>query len=329
MFRTQDIIEEKVMRTRTVVGIVVGFHLVIAGAVVLVPGCQTGPQVVPTRIGDGMPPRERGTTRPVVRRAVRLRGAALASHRPAPASRMSIYTVKAGEVLSVIAGNHGLTTKELADLNDLADPNKLVIGQELLLSAGAKLRTRARPKARRSVSRRTTRPSVVAPAGMAIYQVRKKDCLSKIAVKHGMTLKALRNANELTGDRIDVGQKLIVAIRGEVDWAPDPPANTESGPEPEPEPDVAPDPVPAPPPELPDRVIDDVSSDARASADVAPLPIPAHVDESFGIHEVRVGETLDDIAGMYAVSVVRLMAANNLKNKRVSPGTPLKIPQNN
>lgn len=44
------------------------------------------------------------------------------------------YIVKEGECLSLIAQRHGVTTKYLVEINNLADANSLAIGQKLLLS---------------------------------------------------------------------------------------------------------------------------------------------------------------------------------------------------
>jgi LysM repeat protein len=44
-----------------------------------------------------------------------------------------IYTVKAGDSLSVIAAQFGVTVKALTDANNLVDPNRLSIGQKLTI----------------------------------------------------------------------------------------------------------------------------------------------------------------------------------------------------
>jgi LysM repeat protein len=41
-----------------------------------------------------------------------------------------------------------------------------------------------------------------------VYVVKRGDTLSRIARAHGTTVKALKAANGLEGDRIDAGQKL-------------------------------------------------------------------------------------------------------------------------
>jgi LysM repeat protein len=47
------------------------------------------------------------------------------------------YTVKAGDTLSQIAANNKVNTADLAKWNNIADPNKIGVGQKLTLSAPA------------------------------------------------------------------------------------------------------------------------------------------------------------------------------------------------
>ena len=58
------------------------------------------------------------------------------------------------------------------------------------------------------------------------------DTLSKIAKKHGTTAKAVRAANALTSDKINVGQKLKIPSKGAAAETADPAAKTLTVPEP-------------------------------------------------------------------------------------------------
>ena len=55
----------------------------------------------------------------------------------------------------------------------------------------------------------------VADAGGETYTVKNKDTLSKIAKNHGISLKALKAANNLNTDHIKVGQKLKIPAKSE------------------------------------------------------------------------------------------------------------------
>ena len=43
------------------------------------------------------------------------------------------YTVQKGDTLGKIAASHGLSYQELADYNGIADPNKIDVGQKILI----------------------------------------------------------------------------------------------------------------------------------------------------------------------------------------------------
>lgn len=47
-------------------------------------------------------------------------------------------------------------------------------------------------------------------SGAAVYLVKSGDTLSRIAKIHGTTVKAIRQANNLTSDRLSIGQKLLI-----------------------------------------------------------------------------------------------------------------------
>jgi LysM repeat protein len=142
---------------------------------------------------------------------------------PAPAG-LSEYTVKKGDYFEKIAKAHGLRTKDIVAANPGVDSTRLKVGQKLLLPA---------PSA----------PPAPAPAGDAggetVHVVKSGDTLTKIAKQHGVSLKALRAANNLKTDQIKVGQKIKVPAAAPAPAAP-PPA---------PEPVYVP--VPAPPQPVP------------------------------------------------------------------------------
>src|SRR5436190_512494 len=68
--------------------------------------------------------------------------------------------------------------------------------------------------------------TVVSTASDKVYSVKSGDTLNRIAVTHGVSLKALRAENGLKTDRITVGQKLRIPSKGAsgVDSAPATPA---------------------------------------------------------------------------------------------------------
>ncbi len=110
--------------------------------------------------------------------------------RTAPVSEATVYVVKAGDTLSRIAGNHGMSTKQLRELNGLQG-DRLSIGQRLKIK-----KTAGSP------------PKTKAAVTDGSYTVRKGDTLSTIAKANGVTVASLKSLNGLKDNAIRVGQKL-------------------------------------------------------------------------------------------------------------------------
>lgn len=278
------------MKTPSIVGVVIGLHILVIGFVILVPGCGKSTQVYRPEPTTLLPPR-RVAVGPAAMSPV-------GSVNPVPTGELKTYVVKKGDMLSRIAQNSGVRVRDILAVNDLADPDVLFIGQKLLLPSMSGPVSAGRPPAKRP---RNIKP----PAGGELYIVKRGDCLSKIAVRHGMTVKELRDVNELTTDMIRVGQKMIVSKRrsdgGESnldDLLDDPSEPVETGGDLE---------LPSPEPDASDSAGDPVTD--------------------FYSHEVQEGETLEKVAQLYLVSQARLMAVNNLSSAKIRVGMTLKIPQ--
>lgn len=112
---------------------------------------------------------------------------------PANSEEAKLHTVKKGEMLSTIAVRHGLTAKELAAANGIALNSTLRIGQVLKIPA-------AKPKA----------ASAQPAAEGEIYVVQKGDILGNIARKFKVSVKQIKEANNLKNDNIRIGQKLVI-----------------------------------------------------------------------------------------------------------------------
>lgn len=141
---------------------------------------------------------------------------------PPPYGVGTEYVVAKGDSFYSIGKKLGVSMKAIAAANPGVDSAKLKIGQKLQVPAGAA------PAA-----------GSVAPAveGGVVseqsYTVKSGDNLTKIASKHGITVKALRSANNLKTDRIKVGDKLVIPVKASAP-APAPVA-----------PSVVPEPTPA------------------------------------------------------------------------------------
>lgn len=116
----------------------------------------------------------------------------------------SEYLVVKGDTLEKIAKAHGVTLKALQAANPTADSKHLQIKQKLTIPAAVKS-TEAAPSAVMGM----------ADAGGESYTVKNKDTLIKIAKNHGVSVKALKAANNLNTDHIKVGQKLKIPAKTE------------------------------------------------------------------------------------------------------------------
>ena len=94
------------------------------------------------------------------------------------------YTVKRGDNLSEIALRFGLSLSELKRLNNLTS-NTIQIGQRLTLPGNE-------------------------PVRASEHMIRRGETLSEIAERYRVNLSSLRQANNISGDRIMVGQILKI-----------------------------------------------------------------------------------------------------------------------
>ncbi len=218
-----------------------------------------------------------------------------------------IHTVQKGETLSSIASSYGTSWKKLAEYNNLSNPNKLKVGQEIhipsSLGSAAPMKSYSAPVSSRPIPGSIKQGST--------YTIQKGDSLSRIAKRSGLTVTELKVANGLKSDRIIAGKKLTIPRKGEVKA----PAVAK------PAPVKAANPAPAPA-----TAATDASFPAPAPiADVAPVATAASAPVYE--HVLYPGETLDDVARQYGSSQQEIMKLNNITDPAsVKPGTKLLVP---
>ncbi len=237
---------------------------------------------------------------------------------PAPLSRGESrpYTIKSGENLSTIALRHNLSTRELADFNRIADPNRIRVGQTLLIP----VRGGVAPAPVAPAPSAPSAPSAPRTAVAGSYVVQSGDSLWLIARRNGTTMAALRAENNLSSDQVRVGQTLRIPGGGAAPAAPVAAPAIETMPA---APRATPAPAPAevapllPPPAAPTPPI-------PPAATATPDPVAA--GKAFPI-VVEPGETLEDIARSYLFTVEDIRKLNNLPaGAQVKPGDTLLIP---
>jgi LysM repeat protein len=222
------------------------------------------------------------------------------------------YVVQKGDSLSLICKRYHLKTAEVMAMNGVKDANKLRVGQKLVLPGAVNLQA---PKpVRKAVAKKTAKPAAaVAAAGSGGYVVKSGDSLSMIAAKHGVKTAALRAANNLSGDKIRVGQKLTIPGSAATPAA---------------EPAVAPAaPAAVPAESVPEAAPVGEVKPAEAVSSPAAAPAAGQAPASSGReHTVEQGEDLYTVAMTYGVDVSDLKKLNGLTDTALTPGQKIKIP---
>lgn len=228
------------MKALTIVSSVVFLH--VLAFVVLVNGCSTraararndqqyapvsGVQSTEPSVGMSEPPVSGSAVEDVPAEPIPVEPtpAPAEETKPAPADEdATVYVVKRNDSLWLIAKKHKTTIDAICRENGINKNAILRVGMKLKVPAGQAESAAAAPE--------TT-------ADGTVYIVKKGDFLGTIARRNGTTVKAIKQANNLTSDNIRIGQKLIIPAK-------DAPAKKEEAPKPAPkaeEPVVA-DPAP-------------------------------------------------------------------------------------
>jgi LysM repeat protein len=117
---------------------------------------------------------------------------------------VTTYIVRAGDTLSVVAGQFGVTVQEIMAANNLADP-MIQVGQELLIPVEV-----AGPEATQEAAQ-TPGTEETPAAQSTTYVVQGGDVLTQIAERFNVSLTALMEANGISNpDELRVGQELII-----------------------------------------------------------------------------------------------------------------------
>ena len=309
------------MRVSVVAGMIIGVHAVVIGSVVMTQGCastrrgedSTAPAMVEPAPAPILPPSAAlaapATVQPMAFPQI------LPPMPPAPlktsVAAENVYVIKSGDSLSKVAAAHGVNSRELAELNQIADPNKIRIGQKLILPDHSK------PSQSQPAEKSPAQASAKAAAASGdTYVVKAGDALSKIAALHGVKTKDLMAANNLTdANKIRAGQKL--AIPGAKAADKKEPAKKEEKSEEKPakapkaaEPAVAPLPAPVP----------------EATANVE-APVPPESQEAMLDYTVQDGDTAEGIARLFVVRKDDILRVNGIPaGADVKAGQKIKIP---
>jgi LysM repeat protein len=309
---------------------VLGAHVVAAAVFVTMSGCQTKRPVaveVAPPPAPVLPPGVEPTPpvapapRPAIRPPVAVEPMPSADEAP-------VYFVQKGDSLSKIAKNAGVSAAEIAELNRISDPNKIRVGQRLLLPVHARsLPSTPPPAAKPAAPAKPAAASTPVTDSGDTHTVRAGDTLTKIANRYNTSVNALLELNNLKRDSIiKVGQK--IKLPSGTSGGGSAPATARSTPPvaPAPKPAAAPAPAPAPIVPAPEPVIQPVIIDEvppPAPALVAPESSSAEAPFPYTVKE---GDTLDSIAIKFSARKDVIMGLNNLSDDDVRPGQRILIP---
>jgi LysM repeat protein/predicted nucleic acid-binding Zn ribbon protein len=110
---------------------------------------------------------------------------------PTPSPTPFLYTIKSGDTLSVIAQRYKTTVEALMQANGITDATRIHIGTKIKI---------VQP------------PDYSATMAYETYEVKAGDTLYTISAKYKLTIAKIKQVNNLTSDRLGVGQKLRIPV---------------------------------------------------------------------------------------------------------------------
>lgn len=225
------------------------------------------------------------------------------------------YTIRSGESLSAIAARNKINWVKLAEYNYITDPNKVRVGQVILIppKAGEPLSAPA------PVRSYTPAAPQVSSTGKT-YVVQSGDSLSVVARRYGTSVGELKSVNGLSSDRLLVGQVLKLPAGSAA-----PAQGSPTIPPPAPRATPVPSrPTPTPGPQLEPLEVEEAPQESPV--DQSAEDQPAIETKAFPLI-VQEGDTLKSIADSYILSEDEIRKLNNLgPNDKVEPGQKLLIP---
>jgi LysM repeat protein len=199
------------MKTRVIVAVVVMIHCVAVGTL-LMQGCRStgGQSMAPERTDITAPVDE---TTPVLAEEVPVVETPVTEVEPViPKIETTSYVIRKGDTLSAIAKHYGVRVGDIMALNGLDNANKLRVGQKIELPGSHDVSSlppvvHSAPKHAKA---KKSEHVASASADGSTYVIKKGDSLSTIAQSLGCSVKALKEANHMSSDKITAGKKLAI-----------------------------------------------------------------------------------------------------------------------
>jgi len=105
----------------------------------------------------------------------------------------TIYIVKSGDSLWIVAKRNGITVADLASANEISRDSILKVGQKLIIPA-----------------KKGSTGIVSASSEGSLYTIAKGDTLSEIAARFHVSIQDLKNANNMKDNVIYAGKKIVI-----------------------------------------------------------------------------------------------------------------------
>ncbi|MBL9127620.1 MAG: LysM peptidoglycan-binding domain-containing protein, partial [Verrucomicrobiales bacterium] len=123
------------------------------------------------------------------------------------------HVIKSGDRIGDLAKTYGVTAKAIIDANPTAKPRNLKVGDRLMIPPPTPAAPATGATASTGASGSAAGTPAANPADGEVYVVKQGDNLSKIAKKFGVSVKALRAANQLKNDRLVPKQRLSIPAK--------------------------------------------------------------------------------------------------------------------
>ena len=302
------------MRTPALVSIVIALHVTAVGAFIFIQGCESVRRGQRQTVENPPPPIMPPRTVTPTQDGPQLRVSPPVQMPPPSVETMggTTHVVAKGETLSHVAKTYGISWRELAEFNNLTDPNKVRVGQKLLIPPYAKAGAGAPPAAGLRAAP-SVQPAMADRTGASEYVVQSGDNLTRIANKYGIKIAELKQANQLQTDMIRVGQKLTIPAAG---------VNTEAP--------AADAPIATPSvdttPNLENVEIEEIEIGVESGAAATTPGVLTDQGNDLD-YIVMDGDTLDEIAKLFIVSKQSLIKHNGLRpDQELKVGDVIKIP---
>lgn len=283
------------------------------------------PEGKPVKVpGDGL---KKTAARHVPAPAPSVEGSTLPATVPS-GGKYALYVVKRGDTAGEIANRHGLTRAEFTRINNLANPDRILVGQKLKVPSEG-------------------RPLPAGPASSAsskeegVHIIASGETLSEIAMKYSMRTADLVALNGIADPNVvRVGQKLKVSKSAPRIGTADkkttvPDDQTPSVPEKKPAQDKSEEKASSDAPEAADPMNTLLGSsstsvttpEADITKTVQSTAAPSVPKETvIKEHTVRESEDIFSIAIDYGVRPMEIRRENNMTGSALTPGSVIKIP---